>query len=132
MRREGVSREVPPLESGPEEACDKKSVPQDVTSSWPGAQRAICSKRLCLSRPARTLRVARARLLHAEDRGRPARPSRYGGPPWRPPRGATAVPEVEDGRLSWLQRCPGRGPLTGYVPPEQAGRQAPRRNPEGR
>src|SRR5262249_57483063 len=34
-----------------EEACDQRSVPQDVTSSWPDAEGSICSKRSRLSRP---------------------------------------------------------------------------------
>src|SRR5262245_65383020 len=32
----GRSRERPPSESGREEACDQRSLPQDVTSSWAG------------------------------------------------------------------------------------------------
>src|SRR5437660_1020672 len=30
----GRSREAPSVESGREEACDERSTPQDVTSSW--------------------------------------------------------------------------------------------------
>src|SRR4051812_9160952 len=46
----GRSRAGPPEESGREEACDKRSAPQDVTSSWPDAEGSICSKRSNLSR----------------------------------------------------------------------------------
>ena len=34
----GPSREIPSEESGHEEACDERSGPQDVTSTWTGRE----------------------------------------------------------------------------------------------
>jgi hypothetical protein len=47
----GPRRENPSPLSGHEEACDKRSVPQDVTSSWTDAKGSICNKRSSLTRP---------------------------------------------------------------------------------
>jgi hypothetical protein len=45
------SRGGPPAQSDEEEACDKRSKPQDVTSPWSDTEGPICSKRSYLSRP---------------------------------------------------------------------------------
>src|SRR5436309_11633013 len=60
----GRSRENPPQESGPEEACDERSLPHDVTSSWSDAEGSICSKRSYLSGPKDLLATPR-RILAA-------------------------------------------------------------------
>src|SRR6516225_5910415 len=49
-REEDSSREGPPRTSGTEEACDKRSWPQDVTSSGLDTEGSICSKRSRLTR----------------------------------------------------------------------------------
>src|SRR5262249_57742455 len=43
------SREAPPPTSGYEEACDKRSKPQEVTSSGLDTEGSICNKRSCLT-----------------------------------------------------------------------------------
>src|SRR3954451_19364170 len=50
-RRRGPRRESPSQKSAREEACDKRSWPQDVTSSGTDAKGSICSKRSSLTRP---------------------------------------------------------------------------------
>ena len=45
------SREAPPRTSGSEEACDRGSTPQEVTSSGLDTEGSICSQRSRLSRP---------------------------------------------------------------------------------
>ncbi|GIW86355.1 MAG: hypothetical protein KatS3mg108_0679 [Isosphaeraceae bacterium] len=52
----GHSREVPPDVSAAEEACDQRSMPQDVTSSSADAEGSICQKRSCLSSNGRSPR----------------------------------------------------------------------------
>src|SRR5947209_6144007 len=50
-RRRGPGRESPSQQSAREEACDKRSSPQDVTSSGTDAKGSIGSKRSSLTRP---------------------------------------------------------------------------------
>src|SRR5262245_38156325 len=59
----GRSREAPPHRTDREEACDQRSVPQDVTSSWSVAEGSICSKRSSLTRPKDLLATPLLRLL---------------------------------------------------------------------
>ena len=51
-----------------EEACDKRSAPQDVTSSWSDAEGSICSQRSSLSRPKDLLATPLLRILPTGDR----------------------------------------------------------------
>src|SRR6266849_1380760 len=46
-----ASREDPPRKLNEEEACDQRSLPQDVTSSESNTEGSICSKRSRLTRP---------------------------------------------------------------------------------
>ena len=58
-----VSRESPPRKLDHEEACDERSEPQDVTSSWYNAEGSNCSKRSSLSRPKDLLATPLSRIL---------------------------------------------------------------------
>src|SRR5450755_1163000 len=53
----GRSRDAPPRKLDREEACDERSAPQDVTSSWYNAEGSNCSKRALVTEARTTCRV---------------------------------------------------------------------------
>src|ERR1035438_4116168 len=59
----GRSHEAPPRKLDREEACDERSEPQDVTSSWYNAEGSNCSKRSNLSRPEARPAAPQQRIL---------------------------------------------------------------------